>query len=57
MHSSAPTIIRTAPGALPVAGWGYALAKLDLWRSGFALMAALWLVCSGSVVVLRSPRP
>ena len=40
-------------GAAPVAGWLYTVSRFDLWASGFAVMAALWLVCLGAVVVLR----
>ena len=41
-------------GAVPVVGWGYTLVRFDLGRSGFALMAVLWLICLGAVVVLRA---
>ncbi|GAG14230.1 unnamed protein product [marine sediment metagenome] len=40
-------------GAVPVVGWLRTLAKLDLWSSGFTLMAALWVACVAAIVVLR----
>ena len=40
----------------PVAGWLYTAARFDLWASAFALMAGLWLVCSGAAPDLEPHR-
>ena len=39
--------------AVPVAGWLFTLARYDLWGSGFAFMAAFWVLCAASAAVVR----
>ncbi|GAH10949.1 unnamed protein product, partial [marine sediment metagenome] len=43
-------------GAFPIIGWLLTLAWFDLWQSGFALLAALWVVSVAVLSVVRRFR-